>query len=233
MEFCGLTSVVTATASRLARTSDGLHVGSSGWSYPSWRPEFYPAGLASEEFLFCDAARLGSVELNSTGYRMPSEEHLRFREPPYADDELQALARMRPLLAGGADVFAYLRHEDAPTAPASAERLAALVGAVRAVCGYTRIVQFSERVPAVPSTSLTVRDPLVGRCTDMAAGTVKWFDDAKGYGFIAPEDGGKDLFVHHSGIEGDGFKTLAEGAKVEFEAREGQKGPEAFNVVAV
>ena len=59
----------------------------------------------------------------------------------------------------------------------------------------------------------------------MAAGTVKWFDDAKGYGFIAPEDGGKDLFVHHSGIGGDGFKSLAEGAKVEFEAREGQKGP--------
>ena len=66
----------------------------------------------------------------------------------------------------------------------------------------------------------------------MATGTVKWFDDAKGYGFIAPEDGGKDLFVHHSGIGGDGFKSLAEGAKVEFEAREGAKGPEAFNVVA-
>ena len=59
----------------------------------------------------------------------------------------------------------------------------------------------------------------------MATGTVKWFDDAKGYGFIAPEDGGKDLFVHHSGIGGEGFKSLSEGAKVEFEAREGQKGP--------
>lgn len=64
----------------------------------------------------------------------------------------------------------------------------------------------------------------------MATGTVKWFDDAKGYGFISPEDGGKDLFVHHSGIAGDGFKSLSEGAKVEFESREGQKGPEAFNV---
>ena len=74
---------------------------------------------------------------------------------------------------------------------------------------------------------------LVRRCRDMATGTVKWFDDAKGYGFIAPEDGGKDLFVHHSGIGGEGFKSLSEGAKVEFEAREGQKGPEAFNVVAV
>jgi cold shock protein len=60
---------------------------------------------------------------------------------------------------------------------------------------------------------------------------VKWFNDSKGYGFIAPEDGGKDLFVHHSSISGDGFKTLAEGAKVEYESRQGDKGPEATNVV--
>ena len=66
----------------------------------------------------------------------------------------------------------------------------------------------------------------------MATGTVKWFNDSKGYGFIAPEDGGKDLFVHHSNIAGDGFKSLSEGAKVEFESREGQTGPEAINVVA-
>ena len=65
----------------------------------------------------------------------------------------------------------------------------------------------------------------------MATGTVKWFNDAKGYGFIAPEDGGKDLFVHHSNIAGDGFKSLTEGAKVEYESRVGQKGPEAINVV--
>jgi len=65
----------------------------------------------------------------------------------------------------------------------------------------------------------------------MATGTVKWFDDAKGYGFITPDDGGKDLFVHHTGIAGDGFKTLAEGAKVEFVPEQGQKGPQATNVV--
>jgi CspA family cold shock protein len=65
----------------------------------------------------------------------------------------------------------------------------------------------------------------------MATGTVKWFNDQKGYGFIAPEDGGKDLFVHHSAIAGGGFKSLAEGTKVEFEAVEGAKGPEARNVV--
>ena len=67
----------------------------------------------------------------------------------------------------------------------------------------------------------------------MAQGQVKWFNDAKGYGFITPEDGGKDLFVHFSNISGDGFKTLTENAKVEYEAREGEKGPEATNVVLV
>jgi cold shock protein len=65
----------------------------------------------------------------------------------------------------------------------------------------------------------------------MATGTVKWFSDAKGYGFVTPADGGKDVFVHHSNIAGNGFKTLAEGAKVEFEPAEGDKGPEARNVV--
>ena len=64
----------------------------------------------------------------------------------------------------------------------------------------------------------------------MATGTVKWFNDAKGYGFITPDGGGNDVFVHHSNISGEGFKSLAEGAKVEFETQEGQKGPEAANV---
>ena len=67
----------------------------------------------------------------------------------------------------------------------------------------------------------------------MATGTVKWFNDSKGYGFISPADEGKDLFVHHSSIVGDGFKSLPEGAKVAYEPREGQKGPEAINVSVV
>ena len=64
----------------------------------------------------------------------------------------------------------------------------------------------------------------------MAKGTVKWFSDQKGYGFITPEDGSKDLFVHHSSIQGEGFKSLQEGQSVEFEQTEGQKGPQASNV---
>ena len=64
----------------------------------------------------------------------------------------------------------------------------------------------------------------------MGTGTVKWFNDAKGYGFITPDEGSKDLFVHHSNIEGSGFKSLSEGQRVTFEEREGAKGPEATNV---
>jgi CspA family cold shock protein len=67
----------------------------------------------------------------------------------------------------------------------------------------------------------------------MATGTVKWFNAAKGYGFITPDEGGKDLFVHFSQIAGDGYKSLDEGSRVEYEPREGQKGPEATSVTAI
>lgn len=64
----------------------------------------------------------------------------------------------------------------------------------------------------------------------MTTGTVKWFNDAKGFGFIVPEEGGEDVFVHHSNIQGTGFKTLAEGQSVSFEMEQGQKGWSATNV---
>jgi len=64
----------------------------------------------------------------------------------------------------------------------------------------------------------------------MATGTVKWFNDSKGYGFISPSGGGDDVFVHFSAIEGEGFKTLAEGQQVEFEVQDSPKGPQAARV---
>ena len=67
----------------------------------------------------------------------------------------------------------------------------------------------------------------------MEQGTVKWFDNTKGYGFVSRENGGKDVFVHHSAIEGTGYKSLEEGQKVQFEVTQGQKGDQAVNVVKI
>src|SRR5262245_56909917 len=68
---------------------------------------------------------------------------------------------------------------------------------------------------------------------EMSTGTVKWFSDDKGFGFITPDDPGKDLFVHHTAIVGDGYRSLQEGARVSFDAEPGDKGPKAVNVQAI
>jgi len=67
----------------------------------------------------------------------------------------------------------------------------------------------------------------------MATGIVKWFSDDKGFGFITPDEGGRDLFVHHTGIQSDGYRSLPEGARVSYEAEAGDKGPKAVNVQTI
>jgi CspA family cold shock protein len=71
------------------------------------------------------------------------------------------------------------------------------------------------------------------KCAEMASGTVKWFNDAKGFGFITQDGGGEDVFVHHTAIQSEGFRSLQEGQRVEFEVKKGPKGLQAANVRAI
>jgi CspA family cold shock protein len=83
-------------------------------------------------------------------------------------------------------------------------------------------------MPFRVATAIRRNSPTEG--ISMATGTVKWFNNAKGFGFITPRDGGKDVFVHHSAMVGSGYKSLAEGPKVTFTIKQGPKGPSATNV---
>ncbi len=90
-----------------------------------------------------------------------------------------------------------------------------------------------SRADSIRRTTAAPRKSAQGsneKSKSLSKGTVKWFSDEKGYGFITPEDGSKDLFIHHSNILGDGFKSLSEGQSVTYEAAEGRKGPEATSV---
>ena len=87
-------------------------------------------------------------------------------------------------------------------------------------------------VPLTPKAILPATAPTVAAPTIKETGTTKWFDDAKGYGFISRDNGGEDLFVHFTAISTDGYKTLREGQRVEFTVSGGRKGPCAENVIS-
>jgi len=93
-----------------------------------------------------------------------------------------------------------------------------------------RVFSARSRCRQAASSAFATHEPWRN---EMATGTVKWFNDDKGFGFITPDESGKDLFVHHTGINASGFKTLAEGAKVSYDAEAGDKGPKAVNVTAL
>src|SRR5215203_6513972 len=127
-------------------------------------------------------------------------------------------------------------------APELPRRARFLIGAPRAsssllYCCLSQRWVYSNCVKCHPSLRMafccTKPELQKGGLEDMPQGTVKWFNDEKGYGFISPDDGGEDLFVHHSGISGSGFKSLEEGQKVSYEATQGKKGMQAENVTPV
>jgi CspA family cold shock protein len=89
------------------------------------------------------------------------------------------------------------------------------------------------QVEALEASSAQQLSTNRGGTHTMPTGTVKWFSDDKGFGFITPDDGDKDLFVHHTGINGEGYRSLQEGAKVSYDPEQGEKGPKAVNVQAI
>src|SRR5215210_4959445 len=122
-----------------------------------------------------------------------------------------------------------MNHKQSPRVPcetpAGAPALCARVKGSTAAAADTRVPARAVVAPHLPRFARTA-----SREGTMATGTVKWFSDQKGFGFITPDDQGKDLFVHHNGIAGSGYRSLTEGAKVSYDAESGPKGPNAANV---
>jgi CspA family cold shock protein len=96
--------------------------------------------------------------------------------------------------------------------------------------GFDAAGALPGNIRSAPSLAEKPKERKAGVFKHMPQGTVKWFDDEKGFGFISPEDGSEDVFVHHTGIVGSGFKSLSEGEKVTYEVSQGRKGPQATNV---
>jgi CspA family cold shock protein len=96
--------------------------------------------------------------------------------------------------------------------------------------GPSKIEENRHRSPAPATITLSAKYRLQSGASQMANGTVKWFNDAKGFGFITPEDGGEDLFAHYSAINSSGFKSLQEGQRVTFDITTGPKGKQAANI---
>jgi cold shock protein len=98
-------------------------------------------------------------------------------------------------------------------------------------CGYVLHRRDRWRRPVEDQCGARIAPATFGKWgLSVSTGTVKWFSDDKGFGFITPDEGGRDLFVHFTGIQGDGYRSLAEGAKVTYEEEQGDKGPKAVNV---
>jgi cold shock CspA family protein len=93
--------------------------------------------------------------------------------------------------------------------------------------------QFDSFLDVMPARGRGSSRSIKKGSMNMATGTVKWFNDSKGFGFITPDDGGKDLFAHHSSIQMDGYKSLKEAQKVSFDVTQGPKGPAASNIKAL
>ena len=158
--------------------------------------------------------------------------HLRYlilRTHSWDDEVIEAVRRELETPSWEEDTMVQAAAQGAEVGAPSPPR-ATLVARVERPFDRSSAPRFRSCCLRAPSAFRSAHTPEGNK---MATGTVKWFSDEKGFGFITPDDQGKDLFVHHNEIQGSGFKSLAEGAKVSYDAEQGQKGPAAANVQAL